>query len=222
MPKFAIVLFGIRTPLINDYVETCLRLGIEIAAAVKVDGKGGRLLDARPEVPLADLDDAQRATPFIAAAFVPARRRELVDMAHQAGLEAAPALIDPTSVIASTSPVDPGTYVNAMTVIGSASRIGSHVFVNRACNIGHHVRIADFASLGPGVTIPSGVLVGEGATIGAGAVLLPGVTVGAGAVVSAGTRLHCDVPDRHLAIGVGPVIKPLRETSDVLNYPGQE
>ena len=216
-----ITLFGVRTPLVGDYVESCLRRGIEIATAVQVDGQASRLPCGYEAVPLSRIGQAGLA-PFIAAAFVPARRRELVGMALAAGLTPAPALLDPTSVIASTSPVDHGTYINALSVVASASRIGAHVFINRACNIGHHVMIADFVSFGPGVTVPSGAHIGEGAVIGAGAVLLPGVVVGAGAVVSAGTRLHCDVPDRHLAIGAGPVIKPIRDGSRLLEYPGQE
>jgi UDP-3-O-[3-hydroxymyristoyl] glucosamine N-acyltransferase len=217
-----ITLFGVRTPLIGDYEETCLRLGLTVAAAVQVDGNRHRLMDAATLIRLEDLTEAHRTAPFIAPAFVPARRRELVRMAEDAGFNARAALVDPTAVVASTSRIAPGTYVNAMTVIASASRIGAHVFINRACNIGHHVLIGDFASLGPGVTIPSSVRVGEGAVIGAGAVLLPGVVIGTGAIVSAGTRVHADVPDGHLAIGAGPTVKPIRGDSRILIFPDQE
>jgi UDP-3-O-[3-hydroxymyristoyl] glucosamine N-acyltransferase len=208
-----ITLFGVRTPLIGDYEETCLRLGLTIAAAVQVDANRHRLMDASALIRLEDLTNAHRTAPFIAPAFVPARRRELVRMAADAGFTARAALVDPTAVVASTSRIGPGTYLNAMSVIASATRIGAHVFINRSCNIGHHVLIGDFASLGPGVTIPSSVRVGDGAVIGAGTVLLPGVVIGTGAVVSAGTRVHADVPDAHLAIGSGPTVKPSGATA---------
>lgn len=218
----SITLFGVRTPLIGDYEETCRRLGLRIAAAVQVDGNRHRMMDASALVRLEEMSDAVRDVPFIAPAFVPARRRALVAMAEVAGLTARDALIDPTSVVASTSGIAHGTYVNAMTVIASASRIGAHVVINRACSVGHHVLIGDYASLGPGVTIPSSVRIGAGAVIGAGVVLLPGVVIGEGAVVSAGTRVHAEVPARHLAIGNGPVIKPIRGDSRMLIYPDQE
>lgn len=217
-----ITLFGVRTPLIGDYEGTCLRLGLTIGAAVQVDENRHRLMDPGPLIRLRDLSEAHRAARFIAPAFVPARRRELVAMAEAAGFAAREALVDPTSVVASTARTGPGTYVNALSVIASASRIGVHVFINRACNVGHHVLIGDFASLGPGVTIPSSVRIGEAAVIGAGAVLLPGVVIGTGAVVSAGTRVRADVPDGHLAIGAGPVVKPIRSDSGILIYPDQE
>ena len=37
-----ITLFGIRSPLVVEYEETCHRLGIEIAAAVSVNGSPRR------------------------------------------------------------------------------------------------------------------------------------------------------------------------------------
>jgi carbonic anhydrase/acetyltransferase-like protein (isoleucine patch superfamily) len=217
-----IVLFGVRTPLIAEYSETCLRLNRVIAAAVKVDERQHRLLHKCNLVELDDVTDDHRRSRFIAAAFLPTRRRELVACALENGFLVDSALIDPTSVIASTSKIGAGSYVNGMSIVASGSRFGEHVFINRACNIGHHVTIDDYASIGPGVTITSSVSIGEGAVVGAGATLLPGVKVGDGAIVSAATRVHADVPANHLAIGTAPELKPLAENNKILDYTDHE
>lgn len=217
-----IVLFGVRTPLIAEYAETCLRLDRSIAAAVKVDARKHRLLHKVNLVELDEVTDEHRRYRFIAAAFMPKRRKELVACALENGFQIDSALIDPTSVIASTSKIGAGSYINGMSIVASGSRLGEHVFINRGCNIGHHVMIDDYASIGPGVTITSSVTIGAGAVIGAGATLLPGVQVGDGAIVSAATRVHSDVPGNYLAIGNAPELKPLAENSKILDYTHHE
>ena len=218
----SLCIFGVRTPLIDDYMETCSQLKVKISRAVRVDAEKPRLSDTRMLVRLEDIVQSDLADPFIAAAFSPHRRRELVSLALAKAFEPAQALIDPASVVASTSSTGLGTYINAMSVVGSNSRLGEYVFINRGSNLGHHVLVGDYVSIGPGVTITSNVRIGVAAIIGAGAVILPGVTVGEGAVVSAGTRVAVDVPDNHLAIGYQPVLKPIAKEKKLLYYPDQE
>ena len=55
-----IVLFGVRTPLVVDYEETCKRLGIEVAAGISVRGTP-RMLDQSRVVALDDVVDATLA-----------------------------------------------------------------------------------------------------------------------------------------------------------------
>jgi len=51
-----IVLFGVRTPLVVDYEETCKRLGIEVVAGISVLGTP-RMLDRSRVISLDDILD---------------------------------------------------------------------------------------------------------------------------------------------------------------------
>ncbi len=218
----SIVLFGVRTPLIGDYIETCNRLNRVVVAAVKLDSQRDRLTDREYLVRLEDVTDEHRKSRFIAAAFSSKRRQEIVTSAIENGFSIDDALIDPTSVVASSSSIGVGSYINGMSIVASGSRIGEHVFINRACNVGHHVIVGDYASIGPGVSIASSVTIGEGAGVGIGATLLPGVKVGEGAIVSAATCLNIDVPPNCLAVGNPPVIKSLNQNKRAMDYSDQE
>ena len=217
-----IVLIGVHTPLIGDYVDSCTRLGWEISALVKVDDKPARLSDKTNVILLDKLKSEHINTSFVAASFSPKRRRYLLATAWRHGFKKSATLVDGSSVVSTSSVVGMGTYINGMSIVGSSSRIGEYVFINRGCNIGHHVIVGDFASIGPGVTITSGVAIGEGALIGAGATILPGVHIGNGAVIAAATRIHQNVPEHTLAIGTKPELKPIVEGSTVMEYFDQE
>ena len=218
----SICFFGARTPLLDDYIETCQRLELAVSHLICVDTGKPRLFHRQTIVDLHNAGTAEKQSPFVAAAFSPQRREELATLAIQHKFIPAAALVDPTSLVANSTVVGVGTYINAMTVVASVSRVGEHVFINRGCNIGHHNLIGDFVSFGPGVTAASNIRIGERAVVGAGAVLLPGVTIGSGAVVSAGTRIHQDIPPDHLAIGEKPTIKPIKKNSKLVYYPDQE
>ncbi|MEC9346328.1 MAG: acetyltransferase [Pseudomonadota bacterium] len=213
-----LVLFGVRSPLVVDYQETCLRLGIEPA---------GRQASTRPSRALkglAMLDEAEPGAGRAATcvAFVPRRRAELAAQAAAAGFTVAAPLIDPTSVVATSSEIEDGCYLNAGCVIGGASRIGAHVVINRAASIGHHVLVDDFASIGPGVTIPGSVTIGARALIGAGSVLLPGVSIGADAVISAGSVVRNDVAEGMVVSGNPARPLPRRLLNSLLDRDGDE
>ena len=55
-----LVLFGVRTPLLPDYEETCSRLGLQVTA-VRVDELRPRILDRSVLVEIGDLDDSQKS-----------------------------------------------------------------------------------------------------------------------------------------------------------------
>ncbi len=200
-----LILFGVRSPLVVEYEETCYRLGIGIAVAVSVKGTP-RLIDRASLCDLADFDPKAMAAPFIACAFSPKRRKALMEMAAGLGLEAAPALIDPHAVLARTARVGDGSFINAGVVIGALSLLGDGVLVNRAASLGHHTVLGDHVSIGPGATLAGNVHVGDGAMIGAGAVVLPDLRIGAGAVVAAGSLVR-----RHVAEGAFVAGNPANE-----------
>ncbi|MGD9904328.1 MAG: DapH/DapD/GlmU-related protein [Vicinamibacterales bacterium] len=218
----AIVLFGVRSPMVVDVEETCQRAGLTVAAAVNASPLPPRLLDRRPLVDLGGLEPAQRVVPCITCAFSPIRRRELVEAAAAAGLRFAAALVDPTTVVAASARLGDGTFVGAGVVVGAAARLGDHVFVNRAANLGHHVVLDDFATIGPGVTVAGNVRIGEGALVGAGSTVLPGVVIGARAMVAAGSVVRRDVPDDTLVVGVPARPTRLKPSATAVHPPGEE
>lgn len=194
------ILFGVRSPLVVDYEETCHRLGLAISAAVSVQGEP-RLVDRAALVALADFNPSANADPFIACAFAPGRRAELIALATRLGLSAAPALIDPSAVLARTVRVGVGSFINAGVVIGAVSLIGEGVVVNRSASLGHHTVLGDHVSVGPGATLAGNIQVGNAAMIGAGAVVLPHLRIGPGAVVAAGAVVRHHVPGGALVAG---------------------
>jgi len=196
LPAFndRIVLFGVRSPLVVEYEETCFRLGIAISAAVSVNGIP-RLVDRSALCDLDAFDARSAAAPFVACAFSPERRKALTEMARSLGLRDAPALIDPNAVLARSVRVGDGSFVNAGVVIGALSLLGDGVLVNRAASLGHHTVLGDNVSIGPGATLAGNVHVGQGAMIGGGTMILPDLRIGAGAVVGAGSLVRQHVPE---------------------------
>ena len=217
-----IVLFGTRSPLLPDYEETCQRLGVTIAAAVRVDDLRPRLLDRDIVVDLDVLGEEHADIGFLACAFSPRRREELVAMAHKAGLRESEALIDPTSVVASSTRFGAGCHVAAGVVIGAAGVLGDHVFINRSTNLGHHAFVDDFTSVGPGCTLAGNVHLGRASFVGAGSVILPGIRIGVGAVVAAGSVVREDVADDVLVAGAPATIKRQGLSPDIYGAPGEE
>lgn len=217
-----IVLFGVRSPLVADYEESCARAGIEVAAAVNIDDAAPRLIDRSRLVNVSALEQRHRMLPCIVCAFHPARRRILVAAALDAGLCFEQPLVDPTAIVATSTRIGAGTYVNAGCVIGALGMIGDHVLINRGCNIGHHALLDDFATIGPGVTMAGNIHVGQDSIVGAGSTILPGVTIGAGAIVAAGSVVRRDVPDGSFVAGSPAVEKPFDAARSSLNVEGQE
>jgi len=194
-----VILFGIRSPIVVEYEETCARLGIAVLQGVSVNG-APRLLARDVVVPIEDFRPAA-GTRFLACAFTPRRRAELIRQARALGLELAPALVDPHAVVARSARIGDGTFLNAGAVIGAVTRIGEGVLVNRAASVGHHCLIGDCVSLAPGATLAGNVRVGSGSMIGVGAVVLPDIRIGEGAIVAGGSCVREHVPDGAFVAG---------------------
>lgn len=209
------ILFGTRSPLVVEYEETLIRLGIAVHAAVSVGG-AARLVDRRRLVELADFVPPTGAA-FIAPAFAPQRRAELIAQAEALGLVKAEALVDPTAILPRAIRIGAGSYINAGVVIGALSLLGEGVLVNRAASLGHHTVLGDLVSIGPGATLAGNIRVGAGSVIGAGATILPNVRIGAGAIVSAGAVVRKHVADGTLVIGNPAVVRPFNPRISSLN-----
>ena len=195
-----VVLFAIGSPIVAEYAETCRRLGVTIAAAVRNRPGPVFFRDERVVADAADLAPVSGWSCFCPL-FTPRNRFIATAEATELGWSFAGALIDPTAVVASSAVIGPGGYVNAGCVLGAELTLRENVLVNRAAAIGHHVEIGAFASVGPGVVVGGLVTIGTGAMLGAGAVILPRVNVGAHAVVGAGAVVVRDVPAHGKVIG---------------------
>ncbi len=196
-----IVLFGIGSPLCVDAEETCGRLGLNLLAGIRNRNSEVFLLKADAIRSPAEIDAALLRTPCLCPVFDPINRRIAWGEAAALGFMACGPLVDPTSVVASSTAIGDGSFVNAACVIGAAGKIGRFVVINRGAGLGHHARIADFVSVGPGVVIAGRVEIAAGATIGAGAVILPGICIGEAAFVGAGSVVTRDVPGRTKVFG---------------------
>jgi len=196
-----IVLFGIGSPIVVEYVETCRRLGWPIVAAVKNrDGEvhfddPRRIVGPRPAAP------GMPAQHCFCPMFTPANRAAATREAQALGFRFETALIDPYAITASTSHVAGGSFINAGCIVGAEVSMARHALINRGATIGHHVRIGECASVGPGAIVGGLAVVERGAMIGSGAIILAKVKIGAFAVVGAGAVVTRDVPNGMRVVG---------------------
>jgi len=214
------IIFGVRSPFIVELEESLYRLGIEPRGAISINGTP-RLINRKILMQLENFC-AQAGDKFIACAFSPKRRCELVEIALSFGIQPADAVIDPTAIIPRSLRIGTGSYVNAGVVIGAVTYIGDHTLVNRSASIGHHCLIEDLVSIGPGATLASNINVGKRAVIGAGAVILPGLRIGREAVIAAGAVVRKNVPDSTLVAGAAAKTKPFMPIESSLNVEGDE
>ena len=218
-----ILVFGVRSPMVADFEETCERAGLTIAAAVKACGHGPRLLDRRPLIEPAALTSALREIRCVVCAFSPIRRRELVAAALAAGLHFdGPAGRPDDGDRGFDAPGRRHVRRRRRRRSARPGRLGDHVFVNRAVNLGHHAVFDDFATIGPGVTIAGHVRIGEATVIGAGSTILPGVVIGARAMVAAGSLVRRDVADDTLVAGAPARPTRLSPAKTAVHPPGEE
>jgi acetyltransferase-like isoleucine patch superfamily enzyme len=166
-----LVLLGVGSSFVVEYEETCLRLGINIAAYIRNTEDPAFATDIDKVITLEELTRDWVLKPVAFPLVTPAYRKNVFDLAIKTGFTWFPAMIDPTSILASTTQVGRGTFVNAGCTIGASCTIGELVLVNRAASLAHHVTVCDYASIGPGVITGGRVHIDKGAFIGTGAVL---------------------------------------------------
>jgi acetyltransferase-like isoleucine patch superfamily enzyme len=202
-----VVLFGVGSPLVVDYEESCRRLGWRISLAVRNHQDrtfcGDDLTIKEPSALATD----DLAIPFLCPLFTPCDRRAAASQAVDLGFSESPALVDPTAVVAENSSLGAGSYVNAGCIVGAQVICGRHVVLNRACSIGHNGQIGDFVSIGPGVVVAGQVTIGPGTMLGAGCVILPQIEIGGNTVIGAGTVVAENVGDLLVVTGNRELVK---------------
>lgn len=196
-----IVLYGIGSPLVVDYVESAHRA--QRAIALGVCNVVGEIHLAR-DTPICAPDEVPpdlRVLPILVPLFTPGYRQKGAREADANGFATPTTLVDPTAVLPRAIALCEGTYINAACVLGAGSVFGPFALINRGANVGHHARFGRFVSVGPGAVIAGGVTLGDGVVVGAGAVILPEVIIGANAVVGAGAVVTRDVDPECLILG---------------------
>jgi sugar O-acyltransferase (sialic acid O-acetyltransferase NeuD family) len=188
-----LALFGVGSHLIQEYEESCRRLGCTIRFGVRNRGVPDMCSADVLVLRLDELSPAELDIPCLVPLFTPRHRMTAVAEARNLGFNLSACLIDPSTVLASTTTLGDGCFVNAGSTIGATCFIGHFVTINRNCAVGHHNDIGDFVSIGPSCTTCGNVSIGLGALIGAGSVILPGVKIGEGAVIGAGSVISKDV-----------------------------
>jgi sugar O-acyltransferase (sialic acid O-acetyltransferase NeuD family) len=196
-----IVLFGVGSPIVVEYVESCRRMGWSIVAAIKNRDGENYFENHTAVIDVASIAPELRAYSCVCPLFTPANRAAATREATLLGFGFEKTLIDPSAVTSSTTRIGEGSYINAACIIGAEASISRHVSINRGASVGHHVQIEQCASIGPGAIVGAFALIGKGAMIGMGAILLPKVKVGAFAMVGAGALVTRDVPSCAKVLG---------------------
>jgi sugar O-acyltransferase (sialic acid O-acetyltransferase NeuD family) len=210
-----VVVYGVGSTYVHEVHESLLRLGWSVRAWVTNVEGGNEPRGLEPVVAAADMSPEWRALGFVFAMVTPAYRQQIEDEVRSLGVTEFPAVVDPTTVVASTAVIDEGASVNGAGMIGANTTLGRFSLVNRSASVSHDVIVAPYASLGPGCVLAAEVQVGAGAFIGTGAVLGPEVTIGVNAVVGAGAVVVKAVPDNTVVVG-----NPARVLRDGPGYNG--
>ena len=162
------------TPYALDVQESLWRSGIALTAAVANARSTPQWTASRAPSPWTQWTRPGIALPVLLPTLTPGHRRALEEEARAAGFGALGTLVDPTAVVARSTPLGDGCYVNAGAGRRRGGRVGRLVSINRSASVGHHARIADYATLGPGCVLAGSCTIGRGAFVGAGARWRPG------------------------------------------------
>jgi acetyltransferase-like isoleucine patch superfamily enzyme len=128
---------------------------------------------------------------FIVGVAEPAAKKIMVEKALAAGLEPAPTLVHPRTLVRADCRLGRGGMIVAHSQLTTNATLGDYVLVLDS-TIGHHDIVGNYVTCFPGCKVSGNVTLGERVVLGAGTVVIPGVTIAAGVVTGA---LACVVKD---------------------------
>lgn len=208
------MLFGIETSFAADYLDTLMRLGIEVAAGIVTNPPPWSLRGVPVVLHPEEISPLLLELPAVLCPVTPKRREEAHLRALSLGFTRFFSVIDPTATISSGIHAGQGLFINASATLGGEVELDDFVTVNRAASVGHHTVLETFATVGPGATLASQCRIGKRVMIGAGAVVAPSVKIGEGATVAAGAVVFRDVEAGTTVIGnPARVSRPGKEDS---------
>ena len=135
--------------------------------------------------------DAEVFSDFIVGVAEPAVKRLLVERALASGLEPAPTLVHPRTLVRGDCTLGRGGQIVPHSQLTTNATLGDFVLVLDT-TVGHHDVVGDYTTFFPGCKVSGDVTVGEDCVLGAGTVVRPGVTLARGTVTGAGS---CVVKD---------------------------
>ena len=166
---------GVEIAFVDDVGQASeVRIGAAVVPVVR-DWDFSRLRRAAG-------DDAYRD--FIVGVAEPPTKRAMVDKALAAGLEPAPTLVHPRSVVRGDCRLGRGEQIVANSLLTTDATIGDYVLVLDS-TIGHHDVVGDYTTCYPGCRVSGDVTLGEDCLLGAGTVIRPGVRIARGVVTGA-------------------------------------
>jgi sugar O-acyltransferase (sialic acid O-acetyltransferase NeuD family) len=166
---------GIEVVFVDDTSDTREVCIGDVAVPVVKDWNFGRLRRGAGE-------DAFRD--FIVGVAEPPAKRSMVMKALAAGIEPAPTLVHPRSVVRGDCRLGRGGQIVANSLLTTDATIGDYVLVLDS-TIGHHDVVGDYTTCYPGCRVSGDVTLGEDCLLGAGTVVRPGVRIASGVVTGA-------------------------------------
>lgn len=180
-----------------------LRLDDEYRILVADDSPTRDRFDGRNASMVSPIDDhLHPGQQFVSGVGYPGARKTLVQRAEDAGLKAFPALVHPTTVVATGVSLGAGAVVGGLAYLSPLTVLGGNCYVGYGAKIGHDTVIGERTSVMPGAFVAGDTQVGAGVLIGANATVLQGLSIGDGAVVGAGAVVTKDVPAGATVTGV--------------------
>ena len=199
MPINSLIILGLESRYVYEVIDLVEAAGIEIVACIR------SVHDSECAGELAKLGDADptafRGAHFVIPLLTPGRRKLRAEEGADMGMEAAPPLCHPASVVSRSARIASGGLIGPGAVIGTNVTCGKFFMANRIASAGHDCTIGDFCTIGPAAVVCGACALDDGVYVGAGAVLLPKVRIGRNAVIAAGAVVTRDVPANAVVAG---------------------
>lgn len=143
---------------------------------------------------------------FIVGVAEPPVKKVMVQKALAAGLEPAPTLVHPRTLVRPDCRLGKGGIVVAHSQLTTNVTLGDYVIVLDS-TIGHHDVVGDFVTCFPGCRVSGNVSLGERVVLGAGTVVIPGVTIAPGVTTGAQSCVVRDIIEPDITVAGVPAKK---------------
>ena len=195
------IIYGVRTPYVHEVIESVKRTNTRVSIFIDNVPDTNNPLDLTPLATTEDIKPEWLTIPVLFGTITPGYRKSMYKEVLALSFSKFMTLIDPTSIVSSSTKLATGVQINAAVVIGANSTLDDFSLVNRSASVGHDVVLESYTSLGPGCVVCGSSTIGAGSFIGAGAIISPGCSIGKNSIVGAGAVVIKDVPDHCVVIG---------------------
>lgn len=145
---------------------------------------------------------------FVIGVAEPPAKQAMVQKALAAGLQPAPTIVHPRTLVRPDCRLGHGGLIVAHSQLTTNATLGDYVLVLDT-TIGHHDIVGDYVTCYPGCKVSGDVKLGERVVLGAGTVIIPGVTIAPGVVTGAHACVVRDIDEPDITV-VGIPAKKLQ------------